>query len=124
MITRPIPFSPPMVRATIDGKKSQTRRIVKPQPIAGTDALRDIPGENRWWAAYAGKDPTGVTYRPLGSDLQHKRVITYTLATEGGASLRAAGFRVVADVRGRSWSCPSRPRVDKHPLQNKLRWEA
>lgn len=71
MIARPIPFSPPMVRATIDGKKSQTRRIVKPQPIAGTDALRDIPGENRWWAAYAGKDPTGVTYRPLGSDQQH-----------------------------------------------------
>lgn len=55
--------------------------------------------------------------------LGYKRVVTYTLATETGASLRAAGFRVVADTRGRSWSCPSRPRVDKAPLQNKLRWE-
>lgn len=52
------------------------------------------------------------------------RIITYTLASEPGSSLRGAGFRVVADVRGRSWSCKSRPRVDKHPLQDKLRWEA
>lgn len=52
-----------------------------------------------------------------------RRCITYTLATETGASLRAAGWRVVGEVRGRSWSCPSRPRVDRHPLQNKLRWE-
>lgn len=56
--------------------------------------------------------------------LGYKRVVTYTLVAESGASLRAAGFRVVADVRGRSWSCPSRPRVDRHPLQAKLRWEA
>ena len=52
----------------------------------------------------------------------YKRVITYTLATENGASLKASGFRVVADVRGKSWHTPSRPRAagDK---QDKLRWE-
>lgn len=71
MIARPIPFSPPMVRATLDGRKGQTRRIVRPQPPIGTDALRDVPRENRWWAAYAEKDSFGTTYRPLGSDLQH-----------------------------------------------------
>lgn len=54
----------------------------------------------------------------------YRRLITYTLATEGGASLRAAGWLVAGSVRGRSWSCPSRPRVDTHPLQDKLRWEA
>ena len=32
--------------------------------------------------------------------------------------------RVVAESAGGSWSCPSRPRVDKHPLQRKFRWEA
>lgn len=56
--------------------------------------------------------------------LGYRRVITYTLADEPGASLRGAGFRVVADVRGQSWSRKSRPRVDKQPLQDKLRWEA
>lgn len=56
--------------------------------------------------------------------LGYKRLITYTLASEPGTSLRAAGFRVVGEVKGRSWTTPSRPRVDKHPLQNKLRWEA
>jgi hypothetical protein len=54
----------------------------------------------------------------------YRKLVTYTLASEPGASLRAAGWSVVAEVRGRSWSCTTRPRVDKHPLQAKLRWEA
>lgn len=53
----------------------------------------------------------------------YRRVITYTLATETGASVRAAGFRVVADVRGKTWDCPSRPRVDLNPNQEKIRWQ-
>lgn len=56
--------------------------------------------------------------------LGYRKLVTYTLREEGGASLRAAGWRVVAETDGGSWSCPSRPRVDTHPLQAKLRWEA
>lgn len=56
--------------------------------------------------------------------LGYSRLITYTLASEIGASLRAAGWHVVGQVKGRSWSTPSRPRVDTSPLQDKLRWEA
>ena len=56
--------------------------------------------------------------------LGYRRLITYTLQSENGASLRAAGWSVVGEVAGRSWHCESRPRVDRHPLQNKLRWEA
>ena len=55
--------------------------------------------------------------------LGYRKLVTYTLATEPGTSLRAAGWREVASVRGRSWHCRSRPRVDKHPTQDKLRWE-
>lgn len=56
--------------------------------------------------------------------LGFKRVGTYILASEPGTSLIAAGWRQIAEVRGRSWSCASRPRVDKHPMQNKLLFEA
>ena len=57
--------------------------------------------------------------------LGYRRLITYTLPSEGGASLRGAGWRVVGQTTNvNGWSCPSRPRVDTHPLQAKLCWEA
>lgn len=53
----------------------------------------------------------------------YRRLVTYTLASEPGTSLLGAGFKAVGEVKGRSWDTPSRPRVDKHPLQDKIRWE-
>lgn len=55
--------------------------------------------------------------------LGYKRIGTYILASESGASLKASGWRLISEVKGRSWSCDSRPRIDKHPLQNKLLYE-
>lgn len=56
--------------------------------------------------------------------LGYRRLVTYTLPEEGGASLRAAGWRLVGEAGGGSWSRKSRPRVDLHPTQQKMRWEA
>lgn len=54
----------------------------------------------------------------------YKRLITYTLPEEGGASLRGAGWRCVGEAGGGTWNRVSRPRADLHPQQTKLRWEA
>ncbi len=56
--------------------------------------------------------------------LGYRRLVTYTLPAEGGASLHAAGWRCLGEAGGGSWSRDERPRVDEHPTQMKLRWEA
>jgi hypothetical protein len=56
--------------------------------------------------------------------LGYGRLITYILDTETGTTLKAAGWRCLGQRGGGSWSVPSRPRVDKHPLQGKLLWQA
>ncbi len=53
----------------------------------------------------------------------YTRMVTYTLPEEGGASLRAAGWVVVADVTGKPWTTRTRERADDHPLGDKWRWE-
>ncbi|HYE70316.1 MAG TPA: XF1762 family protein [Aquabacterium sp.] len=64
----------------------------------------------------------GAAWR-VSREMGYRRLITYTLPEEGGASLRAAGWRCIGEAGGGSWNCPSRPRVDLHPMQRKLRWE-
>jgi hypothetical protein len=55
--------------------------------------------------------------------LGYRRIGTYTLPSEGGASLRAAGWQLVGERGGGSWSRPARHRDDCHPIQVKLLWE-
>lgn len=61
--------------------------------------------------------------RRIAREMGYRRIITYTLASEPGTSLRAAGWRRVRETDGGSWSCPSRPRVDQHPTEPKVLWE-
>lgn len=45
--------------------------------------------------------------------LGYGRLVTYTMGNESGVSLRAAGWRVIAELSARKgWSIPSRPRED------------
>lgn len=55
--------------------------------------------------------------------LGFKRIGTYILASESGVSLTAAGWRMIGEVKGQSWNRSLRPRVDKHPTQDKFLFE-
>ena len=55
--------------------------------------------------------------------LGYRRIGTYTLPDEGGASLRAVGWELVGPRGGGSWNREGRPRADQHPIQPKLLWE-
>lgn len=56
--------------------------------------------------------------------LGYKRLITYTLMSEPGTSLRAAGWKLLGEAGGGTWNRKERPRIDKHPVGQKLLWEA
>lgn len=51
------------------------------------------------------------------------RWVSYNRADESGASMRGAGLEPVAKVKGRQWSCASRPRA-ANDVADKVRWEA
>lgn len=56
--------------------------------------------------------------------LGYKRIITYTLASESGASLKAVGARVSGEVQPQEWSVPSRRRQSQSVYkEKKWRWE-
>ena len=56
--------------------------------------------------------------------LGYRRLITYTLPSEGGVSLSAAGWKCIAQTKGGSWNTKSRPRVETELQQQKLCWDA
>lgn len=52
------------------------------------------------------------------------KIITYTLASESGASLRAAGWNDDGEAGGGTWDTPTRRREDHAPIEPKRRWAA
>lgn len=76
-------------------------------------------------AKHANSMLYGAAWRAARA-MGYRRIITYTQAGESGASLRAAGWRVIAERKPRAgWDTPSRPR-DLRGTENVARtlWEA
>ena len=55
--------------------------------------------------------------------LGYRKIITYTLDTEPGTSLRAAGWTCAGLAGGKRWTGQRRPAADLYPAQLKLRYE-
>lgn len=53
----------------------------------------------------------------------YHKIITYTLDSEPGTSLRAAGWMCAGPAGGERWTGQRRPAADLYPAQMKLRYE-
>jgi hypothetical protein len=97
----------PLARLMDDGFTAEvTRLCVSPQ--APRNACSQLYG--RCWRIW----------QQMGG----KRLVTYTLQRESGASLRGAGWRIAGEVDGGGWDRSSRPRSHKEIYREpKFRWE-
>lgn len=59
----------------------------------------------------------------ITKEMGYTTLITYILSTETGISLRAAGWKLIGEMGGGSWHRKDRPRIDKHPLEKKLKFQ-
>jgi hypothetical protein len=107
----------PVARRRDDGLTAEITRL-----CANADAPRVVDRKGRVHAPCACSFLYGRARRAALA-LGYRLIGTYTLKREPGSSLRGAGYRVVAEVKGRSWDTPSRRRTDNHPTEDKLLWE-
>lgn len=69
----------------------------------------------------------------IAKEMGYERIVTYTLESEPGTSLKASGWVECGSAGGTDWSVPSRPRETiqvtlfgeerKYPNEKKIRWE-
>jgi len=73
MTERPILFSAPMVRAVLDDRKTQTRRMVKPQPIGRPWFWEgdSVDPEPQWFDGYErGRAPCGAGIEDINKPIR------------------------------------------------------
>jgi hypothetical protein len=113
------------IGCAVEGKHAPCGVVIVGRPVARWE-------DNGWTAEVTRLCSTGeqnvcsMLYRAAwraAKAMGYKRLITYTLCSEPGTSLVAAGARLLGEAGGGSWSRENRPRVDLHPMQKKLKWE-
>jgi len=99
----------PIAKANDDGVTAELTRCC---------VLEGQPNANSLLYAAAWRSAKAMGY---------KRMITYTLPNESGASLRTAGFVITGNTRpsSRGWDVPGRRRDTpaRYPSSEKIRWE-
>ena len=119
MTERPILFSGPMVRAILDGRKTQTRRVVTPAPpqrVAGI--YRPFPAEPNNWQGY-GRDSLIHWYGKCRQGVPGDRLWvkeTYRLEQGAGKPSQAEGYLVHYEADGapnpeHEWGVQARPSI-------------
>ena len=98
----------PVARQLDDGRTLEVLRVA-------TDGC-----PNACSALYGASARAGV-----GMGYRRENILTYTLASEPGTSLRAAGWVLRHTTKSEDWDRPSRGRdADHHPVEAKNRWHA
>ncbi len=135
MKERPILFSGDMVRAILDGRKTETRRVIKPQPeLRPTDETVNIKtGSAWWWACSKAKSMIDVNqmrhfgpYGEPGDRLWVRETHVFTGGAPGSGGYRgpdgeswsvAVGY-IADDTTTRAWL----PKGEDHDEYNHSRW--
>jgi len=114
MTDRPILFTGPMVRAILEGRKTQTRRVLKPQPVGPCSHIEPFRGDGGGWIAGNNRaEMVKVPYTP-GDRLYVREACAIVGTCDPGWVLyRANGYEAECHRHG----------FDRFPDESEISWK-